>query len=155
MPRDLSAAGPIAELESYVESIRGAPEEGLGLWYAALARYREAWTSEKVAFEERRPHLEKAIAWLGRLEEPAFDGMFIAKDKWFTSQGRAPIAQLLEQARADLAWAREHDRPEPAPEAKPGSGSGSGTFTESFPSSAAMTSISTFTNGEPACPSSP
>jgi cyclophilin family peptidyl-prolyl cis-trans isomerase len=42
--------------------------------------------------------------------------MFIAKDKWF-SQGRAPTSQLLEQARADLAWAREHDRPEPEPDA--------------------------------------
>jgi peptidyl-prolyl cis-trans isomerase B (cyclophilin B) len=117
LARDASAATPIADLEAYVETIRGTPEEGIGLWYAAIARYREAWTADKVTFEERRPHLEKAVAYLEELDkEPKFDDLFIAKDRWFTSGGPAPIRRLLEQAKADLGWAREHDRPEPEPD---------------------------------------
>lgn len=114
--RDLPAATQIADLEAYVATLSESPLRGVGLWYAAIARYREAWTGEKVTFDERKPHLEKAIAHLEALEGPQFDDLFLAKDRWFTASGAAPIQRLLEQARADLAWAREQDVVEPEPD---------------------------------------
>ena len=61
---DTSAGPELADLAAYVDKIRGAKEEGLGLWFLAVYHYREAWTPDKATFDDREVHLDKAIACL-------------------------------------------------------------------------------------------
>ncbi len=119
LARNLSAREPIAFLDAHIAKIRGTREEGLGLWYGALAHYREAWVGDKQTFEDRRPHLEQAVAYLKELRGERFDAMLLAKSKWFTATGQPPIEQMLRQVEADLAWARSNSVTVPAPASDP------------------------------------
>jgi len=114
--KNYSAREQLAELDAYVTDIRGTPYEGLGLWYAGLFNYREAWTPDKATFEEREPYLDRAVKYLGELDSSSkFDALILAKSSWFDAGGTDPIRVLFSQATADLAWAREHAASEPKP----------------------------------------
>ena len=113
--RGQSAREQLAELEGYVDQIKGEPQEGLGLWLTGLYAYREAWTSDKTSFEERRPYLKKAIGYLEQLQDAQFDDLLLSKPRWFTTRGEAPVDEMLQQARSDLEWEKQHATPPVAP----------------------------------------
>lgn len=73
---------------------------------------------DKQSFEDRRPDLEKAVAYLKELRGEKFDDLLVAKTKWYTASGAAPVERLLKQAEADLEWARANSllQPPTAPE---------------------------------------
>ncbi len=112
---DESAAKEIAALESFLGEVRGTKAEGEALWLLGICHYREAWTADKATADERRPHLEKAIAFLSELEQPKFDELLITKQNWFTAGSAAPTAALLKQVRADLTWVDANAYTEPLP----------------------------------------
>jgi len=119
LSRALSAKDALVFLDAHIAKVRGTGVEGLGLWYGALAHYREAWVGDKPTLEDRRPHLERAISYLKELKEERFDALLLAKAKWFSASGPPPIEQMLRQAEADLAWAKATSVSVPAPAAEP------------------------------------
>jgi len=119
LSRALSARDQLAFLDAHIAKSRGTDAEGLALWYGALAHYREAWVGDKQTFEDRRPDLEKAIAYLKELKGERFDAMLLAKARWFTSSPQPPIEQVLRQAEADLAWAKSNSAAVPSPAGEP------------------------------------
>jgi cyclophilin family peptidyl-prolyl cis-trans isomerase len=110
------SAGPeIQALAAYVQGIRGSAVEGEGLWLLGICEYREAWTSEKTTAEERRPHLDKAIAYLSELQQAKFDELLLTKTGWFSQGSGTPVSTLLKQVQDDLKWVNEHTAAEPLP----------------------------------------
>lgn len=112
---DESAAKELADLEAFLGTVRGTKVEGEALWLLGICHYRETWTSDKTSADDRRPHLEKAIAFLSELEQPKFDELLITKQNWYTTGSAAPTASLLKQVRADLEWVNSNATVEPAP----------------------------------------
>jgi len=117
--RDRSAREQLAELEGYVADIKGNPEEGLGLWLLGIYCYREAWTVDKTSFDQRQPYLAKAVSYLEQLQDETFDDLLLAKPRWFTNGGEAPVDTVLQQVRADLEWGKQHAKATPEPEDSP------------------------------------
>ncbi|MGH7162326.1 MAG: peptidylprolyl isomerase, partial [Planctomycetota bacterium] len=114
---DQSADAEIRALEARVERSRGQREEGYALWLAALYRYREAWTPEKVSLDQRRTHLEKALAHAAELKGERFDGLLVTKSGWFGPTPRSPLDTIHRQIEADLRWVQAHSIAQPAPPA--------------------------------------
>ncbi|MHC4134503.1 MAG: peptidylprolyl isomerase [Planctomycetota bacterium] len=114
-----SAAAELVELEAYLEQIRGTPEEALALWFASIYHYREAWTDDKASFEDRRPHLEAAVAYLEELQSERFEGRDLLLDtaRWYAASNRSPVEDVYRQAKRDLAWAEANSYDEPVPDA--------------------------------------
>jgi len=113
-----SAAAELVELEAYIEEIRGTPEEALGLWFASIYHYREAWTDDKASFEDRRPHLEAAVAFLEDLQSERFEerDLLLDKARWYVASNTSPIENVYRQAKRDLAWAQANSYAEPTPD---------------------------------------
>jgi len=112
---DESARSELAALEAYLPEVRGTKAEGEALWLLGICYYREAWTSDKATPADRKPALDKAIAFLSELEQPKFDELLITKQNWFTTGAVAPTTALLKQARADLDWVNTNAYTEPTP----------------------------------------
>lgn len=112
---DQSARPEIAELEAYLEAARGTEVEGEALWLLGVYHYREAWTTDKATAEERRPHLEKAIGYLGQLDKAQFDELLLVKPQWFSGSSVTPAGALLKQVRDDLEWVDANAYTEPRP----------------------------------------
>ncbi len=112
---DQSARPELAELEAYLGAARGTEVEGEALWLLGVYHYREAWTPDKVTAEERRPHLQKSIDFLGQLDKAEFDELLLAKPRWFAGSSVTPASALLKQVREDLEWVDSHAYAEPAP----------------------------------------
>jgi cyclophilin family peptidyl-prolyl cis-trans isomerase len=113
-----SAAAELVELEAYIDTIRGTPEEALALWFAAIYHYREAWTDDKASFEDRRPHLEAAVGFLEDLQSERFDQRDLLLDKanWYVASNTSPVEDVYRQVKRDLAWAEENSYAEPTPD---------------------------------------
>jgi len=113
-----SAAAELVELEAYIEQIRGTPEEALALWFASIYHYREAWTDDKASFEDRRPHLEAAVAFLEDLQSERFEqrDLLLDKARWYVASNMSPIEDVYRQAKRDLAWAKANSYAEPVPD---------------------------------------
>ena len=113
-----SAAAELVELEAYIEQIRGTPEEALALWFASIYHYREAWTDDKASFEDRRPHLEAAVAFLEDLQSERFEqrDLLLDKARWYVASNTSPIEDVYRQAKRDLAWAKANSYGEPVPD---------------------------------------
>jgi len=113
-----SAAAELVELEAYIEQIRGTPEEALALWFASIYHYREAWTDDKASFEDRRPHLEAAVAFLEDLQSERFEqrDLLLDKARWYVASNTSPIEGVYRQAKRDLAWAKANSYAEPVPD---------------------------------------
>lgn len=117
--RDLSAGSALSDLDSYIESVRGSEVEGQAIWLAAIYHYREATTSDKQTYDDRKPHLDKAIAYLEELKSERFDhfDLLLTKPGWFKRSGDAPTEELLAQVEADAKWWADHAYKEPLPDA--------------------------------------
>ncbi len=116
LQRDVGATAEIEQLESLVASRKTARQEGYALWLAALARYREAFSSDKMSGEERVPHLLKAIEHLEALGAERFDdALLLSKARWYSPDAQPPVDRLLARAKADLAWAKANPYVEPKP----------------------------------------
>jgi cyclophilin family peptidyl-prolyl cis-trans isomerase len=115
LARGQSAGEYLEKLEKHVATLEKSRQEGYGLWFAALYRMREAWTAEKLDAAEQIPHMEKAIAHLLRLKEPRFDEFLLAKNHWFSGEGRTPIESALAQANSDLEWLKKNVLPSVSP----------------------------------------
>jgi cyclophilin family peptidyl-prolyl cis-trans isomerase len=113
-----SAAVELVELEAYIEQIRGTPEEALALWFASIYHYREAWTDDKASFEDRRPHLEAAVAFLEDLQSERFEqrDLLLDKARWYVASNTSPLEDVYRQAKRDLAWAKANSYAEPVPD---------------------------------------
>ena len=114
-----SAAAELVELEAYLGKIRGTPEEALGLWFAAIYHYREAWTDDKTSFADRRPHLEAAVGYLEELQSERFEvrDLLLDKARWYVASNSSPVEDVYRQAKRDLAWAKANSYAEPLPDA--------------------------------------
>ena len=117
--RDLTAGAALGKLDDFISEVRGTKTEGQALWLAAIYNYREANTSDKVTYEDRRPFLEKAKSHLVQLKDPRFGplDLLITTPGWFTGSGDSPDQALLEQIEADTKWWSEHAYKEPIPDA--------------------------------------
>ncbi|MGQ0613621.1 MAG: peptidylprolyl isomerase [Planctomycetaceae bacterium] len=116
LQRDASALAEIEQLEAMVGSRKTVRQEGYALWLAALARYREAFLSDKVSGEDRAPHLVKVIEHLEALGAERFDdALLLTKARWYSPDAQPPVDRLLARARADLEWAKANPYTEPAP----------------------------------------
>jgi peptidyl-prolyl cis-trans isomerase A (cyclophilin A) len=114
---DVSAKAELAELEAYLDEVKGTPEEGLCLWFLAIYNYAEASTGDKALFEERKPYLEKAMSYIEPLyEEARFGDLFLAKPHWYTASSASPIDQLHAQIKADLAYEAANAKSQPKPD---------------------------------------
>ncbi len=113
-----SAAAELVELEAYIKEVRDTPEEALALWFAAIYHYREAWTDDKGSFEDRRPHLEAAVAFLEELQSDRFAtrDLLLDKARWFVASNSSPVEDVYRQAKRDLIWAKENSYAEPVPD---------------------------------------
>lgn len=115
---NMSAAAELVELEAYIKEVRDTPEEALALWFAAIYHYREAWTDDKASFDDRRPHLEAAVAFLEELQSERFEtrDLLLDKARWYVASNTSPVEDVYRQAKRDLAWARENSYAEPVPD---------------------------------------
>jgi len=112
---DQSARPELIDLEAYLETARGTAIEGEALWLLGVYHYREAWTADKATADERRPHLDKALAYLGQLDKAQFDELLLVKPRWFAGSAVSPADALLKQAREDLEWLNANAYTEPQP----------------------------------------
>ncbi|MHC4547929.1 MAG: peptidylprolyl isomerase [Planctomycetota bacterium] len=112
-----SAARELVELEGYLEKIRGTRQEANALWLLAIYHYREAWTEDKAGFEERRPHLERALGYLEELRSARFEERdpLIDKPRWFVAATSSPVDKLHRQIKKDLDWSQANSYAEPQP----------------------------------------
>lgn len=113
--RDQSALAEIETLEAVLPKLRDNPAEGYARWFAAIARYREAFTPDKLSSEERTSHLEKALAHLTTLADARFDERLFAKRRWLSPADETPVDALTARLRDDVAWSKEHAYLEPKP----------------------------------------
>jgi len=110
-----SAATAIERLEALLPQLRDSRAHAYGLWLAAIARYAEAFTPDKLSSDERTANLRKSLAHLDALRGAAFDESLLAKNRWFSGADQTPIDALSERVRNDLAWSEAHPYVEPRP----------------------------------------
>jgi len=113
--RDQSALAEIERLEAILPRLRDDLAEGYAYWFAGIARYREAFTPDKLSSEERTTHLEKALAHLTSLSDARFDERLISKRRWLSPAEATPVDALTARLRDDVAWSKEHPYVEPKP----------------------------------------
>ncbi|MHC4957144.1 MAG: acyl-CoA dehydrogenase family protein [Planctomycetota bacterium] len=114
--RDQTAREELALLEAMLPEVKDTSSEGITLWLLAVYHYAEANTSDKVEFEMRRPHLEKSMEFLGKLDtDERFHDMLLTKPRWFTDRSGDPVSALLAQIGDDLEWERKHAKDLPKP----------------------------------------
>jgi len=114
---DRSAREELAGLEAYLPRVRGTTEEGIAIWYLGLFNYREAWTSEKLTPEDRKPYLQKALEYLGELRtDSRFDQLLLARPNWYIASSLTPVDRLYNQVKQDLAYETSDSYSEPQPD---------------------------------------
>ncbi len=114
---DQSAAAEIAEIEAALGDLETADDEGIAKWILANLHYREASTAEKYDYEQRKPHLEKAMAYLEDLSKAKYDQVIVARTKWFNaSRALSPVDSLKAQLAADIEYEKANVASEPKPD---------------------------------------
>jgi len=112
---DESAAAELADLEAYVAGLDDTQQAGLGKWLLANFHYKEAYTTDKLDFEDKKPHLEKALSYATELGQGKYDTLLVSRDRWFADTSDDPVTRLREQIAADLEFEKANRSEQPAP----------------------------------------